>query len=97
MAVVGAGIWYPVIGASGAGYGFHRIALPTVITAPGLPMVVGEVPMVVGNRLTGDGVPTAVGKAQTKARVIRAVAHNPWQIRFEVPAVSAEASTLESS
>ena len=90
MAVVGAGIWYPVIGASGAGYGFHHIALPTVITAPGLPMVVGEVPMVVGNRLT------AVGKAQTKARVIRAVAHNPWQIRFEVPAVSAGASTLES-
>jgi hypothetical protein len=87
-----AGIWYPVIGASGAGYGFHRIALPTVIPASGRPMVVGEVPTAVGNRLTGDGVLAAVGKAHTKARVVPAVADNPWQIRFEVPAVSAGAS-----
>jgi hypothetical protein len=42
-----AGIWYPVIGASGAGYVFRRIALPTVIPVPGLPMVVGEVPTAV--------------------------------------------------
>src|SRR5690348_14902954 len=73
MAVVGAGIRYPVIGASGAAYGFRRIVLPTVITAPGLPTVVGEVPTAVGKRLTEDGVLTAVGKTRTKTGMIPAV------------------------
>ena len=72
MAAVGAGIRYPVIGASGEEDGFHRIALPTVITAPGFPLVVGKRP-------TGDGVLTVVGKAHTKAGVIPAVVHNPQQ------------------
>jgi len=93
MAVAGAGIWCPVIGASGAGYGFRRIALPIVLTAPGLPTVVGEVPTVVGNPLTGDGALTAVGKAHTKIEVIPATTRNFWQFRFEAPVGSAAGSS----
>jgi hypothetical protein len=98
MAVVGAGIRYPVIGASGAAYGFRRIVLPTVITAPGLPTVVGEVPTAVGKRLTEDGVLTAVGKTRTKTGMIPAVTHNPragrWA-RFE--ALDTEADAVHAS
>ena len=74
--MVGAGIWCPVIGASGAGYGSRRIALPIVITGPGLPTVVGEVPTAVGNPLTGDGALTEIGKAHTKIEVIPATTCN---------------------
>ncbi len=52
-------------------------------------MVVGEVPTVVGKRLTGDGVLMAVGQARTKAGVARtkagviaAVGHNSRQTSF---------------
>ena len=66
MVVAGVGIWYPVIGVSGAGHGFRRTVPPTVVTAP--PTAVGEVLTAVRNRHTADGNPTAAGKAHTEAR-----------------------------
>jgi hypothetical protein len=61
------GIWCPVIGVSGAVRGFRRSASPTVVTALGLPIAVGEVLTAVGNHHTADGNPTAAGKAHTEA------------------------------
>ena len=77
MAVVGGGTRCPVIGATGEGGGFRRIALLTVITEAGAPIGVWEALMEVGKTFTGGGVLIAAGQPHTESDVIPTRAHNP--------------------
>ena len=89
MVVAGVGIWYPVIGVSGAGHGFRRTAPPTAATELGPPTAVVEVLTAVGNRHTADGNPTAAGKAHTEARADTGARLITLTDQFAVRAVSA--------
>jgi hypothetical protein len=80
VAVVGAGIRCPDIGASGEGDGFRRIVRRTATTGAGTLMWVGKAPM-------EDGVMTAVGEVRTGVGVGPTAAHNPQLV--EVPAIAA--------
>jgi len=68
MAVVGAGIRCPDIGASGEGDGFRRIVRRTATTGAGTLMRVGKAPL-------KDGVITAAGEAR-KGVGVGPTAHN---------------------